>query len=350
MPIIFKGLSQLFYPLVLGSVLVVMAGCNSQLSSESATAIKPHQDFKVIGYVSPDSKNFMQALNDQLPYVTHINYSFMNPTDDATGAIQEYNHERFNEFLTRGKAANASLFLSFGGWRGNEDSFDSVYERIAADPIARQHFIGNIVQMTLDYNLDGIDMDWEYPRIEKADQYADFIEALALRVHGKLLTAAVIGVKSKATDSGHADAYLDRAIAAFDWINLMAYDERRDDHSPYSAATNSIDYWGKQRGVPAHKMVLGLPMYARPSWRSYAEVISDNKTLACVDTTTYQGKTDYYNGLPMIAKKTRLAQTEQLSGVMVWELPHDSSDADTSIMQHIVNTAFNDQRKGFCDG
>lgn len=351
MPIVFKGLSQLLYPLVLASVFVMVVGCQSQLPSQAAAVIKPDQDFKVIGYIRPNSENFIQALNDQLAYVTHINYSFMNPTDDATGAIKEYNQERFNEFLTRGKAANKSLFLSFGGWRNNEDSFDSVYERIAANPVARQNFIDNIVQMTLDYNIDGIDMDWEYPRIEKADQYADFIDALAmaLRAHDKLLTAAVIGVESKATDSGHADAYLDRAIDAFDWINLMAYDERSDNHSPYSAATNSIDYWGRQRGVPAHKMVLGLPMYARPSWRSFAEVISDNKGLACLDTTTHQGKTDYYNGLPMIAKKTRLAQTEQLSGVMVWELPHDSSDADTSIMQHIVNTAFNHKRKGFCD-
>ena len=351
MPIFIKGLSQLLYPLVLSLVFGVVMGCQSQPPSKTAAAIKPDQHFKVIGYIRPSSENFIQAMKDQLPYVTHINYSFMNPTDDATGAIQKYNEERFKQFLTLGKAANKSIFLSFGGWRSNEDSFDSVYERIAADPIARQHFIDNIVQMTLDYNIDGIDMDWEYPRIEKADEYADFIEALAmaLRAHGKLLTAAVIGVETKVTDSGHADAYLDRAIAAFDWINLMAYDERSDDHSPYTAATRSIDYWGKQRGVPAHKMVLGLPMYARPSWRSYAEVISDNKRLACVDTTTYQGKTDYYNGLPMIAKKTRLAQTEQLGGVMVWELPHDSRDADTSIMQHIVNTAINDQRKSFCD-
>ena len=346
-----QAFSQHCNRLTLISLCLILVACQSHTGNEASNISRLDAEFKVIGYISGKHPKFSQALDATLPYTTHLNYAFINPADDASGTIQPFDTKHLKEFLQRGKAANKSLFLSFGGWRSNEDSFDSVYERIAADPIARKHFISNIVQMTLDYSIDGIDMDWEYPQIEKADEYADFVEALAmaLREHGKLLTAAVIGVESKATDSGHADAYLDRAIATFDWINLMAYDERRDDHSPYSAATNSIDYWGKQRGVPAHKMVLGLPMYARPSWRSYAEVISDNKTLACVDTTTYQGKTDYYNGLPMIAKKTRLAQTEQLSGVMVWELSHDSSDADTSIMQHIVNTASNDPRKAFCD-
>jgi GH18 family chitinase len=322
-------------------------GCQSNTPTE----ISAESDFKVIGYIRGNSKQFSQGLEAQLPYITHLNYSFINPTDDATGAIKPFNQARFNEFVERGKAANKSLFVSFGGWRKNEDSFDSVYERIAANPVARKIFIDNIVQMTLDYDLDGVDMDWEYPRIEKADEYADFIEALAqaLHAHDKLLTAAVIGVESKVTDSGHADAYLDRAIAAFDWINLMAYDERTDDHAPYSAATNSIDYWVNQRGVPPHKAVLGLPIYARPSWRGFAEVISEDPLLACVDTTVYNGKTDYYNGLPMIAKKTRLAQNEQLAGVMVWELPLDSTDPVTSIMKQIVDTAFHGDPKTICD-
>lgn len=342
-----KRLSLYLISALCAAAVTLLAGCQNNIPKEANV----ETDFKVIGYIRGNSNQFSQGLEAQLPYVTHLNYSFINPTDDASGDIAPYNKARLNEFIERGKATNKSLFLSFGGWRKNEDSFDSVYERIAANPIARQKFIDNIVQMTLDYDIDGVDMDWEYPRIEKADDYADFIEALAeaLHTHNKLLTAAVIGVESKATDSGHADAYLDRAIAAFDWINLMAYDERTDDHSPYSAATNSIDYWVNQRGVPPHKAVLGLPIYARPSWRGFADVISDDPLLACVDTTVYNGKTDYYNGLPMIAKKTRLAQNEQLAGVMVWELPLDSRNPETSIMKQIVDTAFHNDQKTICD-
>lgn len=339
--------SQYIVSALCTAVLALLAGCQNTTSVDHRAA----SDFKVIGYIRGNNTEFSQGLDATLPYITHLNYSFINPTDDATGALQAFDQARFNEFVTRGKTANKSLFVSFGGWRSNEDSFDSVYERIAANPTAKKVFIDNIVQMTLDYDLDGVDMDWEYPRIEKADDYADFIEALAtaLHAHDKLLTAALIGVESKATDSGHADAYLDRAIAAFDWINLMAYDERTDDHSPYSAATDSIDYWVNQRSVPPHKVVLGLPIYARPSWRGFAEVISEDPLLACVDSTVYNGKIDYYNGLPMIAKKTRLAQAEQLGGVMVWELPLDSADPVTSIMKQIVDTAFHGDPKTICD-
>ncbi len=72
-----------------------------------------------------------------------------------------------------------------------------------------------------DFQLDGIDMDWEYPGPDSADNYAALMHSLARRLHaaGKLLTAAV------SADASHGTAIRDSVIADVDFLNIMAYDD-----------------------------------------------------------------------------------------------------------------------------
>ncbi|MEG3767192.1 glycosyl hydrolase family 18 protein [Alteromonas sp. 14N.309.X.WAT.G.H12] len=296
--------------------------------------------FKVIGYSSINNGNYRRALDVQLPYVTHINIAFANPTDDASGAIQSVNGALIDETVERAHALNKEVFISFGGWRGDDSGYDLVYERIAANDEARSRFIHNILAFVARYQLDGVDMDWEYPRLESADDYEGFIVELSQALHakGKQLSAAVIGTKNKVTDDGDAGAYSDKALAAFDWLNLMTYDDRPDNHSPYDLVERSLAYWVGERHIPNEKAMLGLPAYARPSWRSYADIVKQNPAHACVDSVLYQGKQDYYNGLSMIEKKTNFARQHGLGGVMVWELPLDSTIPELSIMKTIYDS------------
>lgn len=316
--------------------LFSIVGLSACISQQEKVVINKPTLFKVIAYVT-DKKMEDAFFDDQLSRVTHINYSFINPDDDASGKIANFNRSHFEYVVEKVKRANKSLFISLGGWRGDDGGYDLVYEKIAADPQAKKAFIDNIMALVNQYNLDGVDLDWEYPRVVFAEQYADFVIALAQALHAsdKYLTAAVIGTKEKPTDDGDGAAYLDRALAAIDWINLMAYDATSTDHSPYDVALQSIDYWLNQRAIPAEKMVLGLPLYARPSWRSYHDVIKNNKAFACQDAAVFENKSDYYNGIPTILKKTQLAMNTKLAGVMVWELAHDSSQVEYSLMQTI---------------
>lgn len=52
----------------------------------------------------------------------------------------------------------------------------------------------------------------------------------------------------------------------------------------------------------------------------------------------FENKRDYYNGKPTLLKKTQLAMNTQLAGVMVWQLAHDSDQAQYSLMQAIHST------------
>ncbi|MBU2979550.1 glycosyl hydrolase family 18 protein [Alteromonas sp. C1M14] len=297
-------------------------------------------EFKVIGYSSIKNPNYRQALDVQLPYVTHINIAFANPTDDASGAIQSVNGALIDETVERAHALNKQVFISFGGWRGDDSGYDLVYERIAANDEARSRFIHNILAFVARYQLDGVDMDWEYPRLESADDYEGFIVELSQALHakGKQLSAAVIGTKNKVTDDGDAAAYSDKALAGFDWLNMMTYDDRPDNHSPYDLVERAFAYWVGERQIPAENVMLGLPAYARPSWRSFADIVKHDPANACVDNVQYQGKQDYYNGLPMIERKTNFARQHGLGGVMVWELPLDSTTPELSIMKTIYDS------------
>ena len=325
-------------------MLVFMVAC-------AQTPATDEIDFKIIGYVSLSADNYLSAVKAQLPFNTHINIAFANPTDDASGDIQPINEQLLQQTVRLAHAQQKKVFISFGGWRGDDSGHDLVYEKIAADDAARLAFIRNIVAMVERFNFDGVDMDWEYPRLQGAADYERFIVELSNALHAvdKKLTAAVIGTRTKVTDDGDASAYSDRALAAFDWINLMAYDDRPDDHSPYNLVERSTDYWLTERGVDPQKAVLGLPIYARPSWRSYREVVADDPSHACVDSVIYKGKTDYYNGLPTIAKKTRFALDNNLGGVMVWELVLDSTAPELSIMQAINAEVNNKNSAVFCD-
>ena len=91
-------------------------------------------------------------------------------------------------------------------------------QKIAASPEYRENLINDMMDVVNTYGFDGIDLDWEYPQVgDGANQYADFVNRLADRLHaeGKYFTAAIIGSKDKPNDDGKGAGYLDVALNAF---------------------------------------------------------------------------------------------------------------------------------------
>ena len=93
-------------------------------------------------------------------------------------------------------------------------------------------------------------------------------------------------------------------------------------------------YWRTTRGLPAHKVVLGVPFYARPSWASYENILAAVPDAYQKDHVTYNGMDAWYNGVDTIKKKTRFAMQE-LGGVMIWEVTQDTADRSKSLLQAI---------------
>ncbi len=169
---------------------------------------------------------------------------------------------------------------------------------------------------------------------------------MALEAQNKQLTAALNGAWS-ATEGPEVSNYVsDTCLEAFDFINVMSYDMNNDRHSPFWFANTSIDYW-LTRGVSPAKIVLGMPLYARPTFMQYRHLVGKDKFFAYSDYAEVDGNVSHYNGLPTLCKKTVLA-AKKAGGVMLFDVNEDTND-ETSIVSMIDETVSYIEANGFGD-
>lgn len=293
--------------------------------------------FKVVGYYPSWKPDRLQAVDFGI--VTHVCYAFAIPTPEGT-LLDLENPETARTLIRSAHENGAKVLLSVGGWSYNDTPLEGVFLSATASGAGVVRLAESILAVCEEYGFDGVDMDWEHPRVDgtSAKQYEALMLALSERLHAgdKLLTAAVL---SGATADGNiyydAAAHTNAVLNAVDFINIMAYDGGDGErHSQYSFAVDCGTYWKDTRGLPAHKIVLGVPFYARPSWADYGTILASVPDADGKDHTTYNGMEVYYNGVDTIAEKTRYAM-ENLGGIMIWELTQDTSERDKSLLQAI---------------
>lgn len=298
-------------------------------------------DFKVVGYYPSWAHNKLNTVDFEV--LTHICYAFAIPTSDGTLRDLE-NPEAAAELIKSAHKNGAKVLLSVGGWSYNDVPLEGTFMKATSDSEKTLRFAENIIAMCDKYNFDGVDMDWEHPRVDgtSAKQYEELMLILSEKLHtdGKLLTAAVLsGVTADGNIYYDAAAHTNAVLNVVDFINVMAYDGGDGArHSQYDFAVNSGEYWKNTRGLPSCKVVLGVPFYARPGWAGYGTILADVPDAWNKDNVTYNGMDVYYNGVETIKKKTRYAK-ENLGGVMIWELTQDASDPEKSLLQAIGSAA-----------
>jgi len=118
---------------------------------------------------------------------------------------------------------------------------------------------------------------------------------------------------------------------------LMCYDLKNDpNHSPVWYANTTINYWKKFRNVPAEKLVLGMPLYARPSWQQYRFLVEMDRENAYRDYVKTEPLESTYNGLNTLREKTMIA-LRTAGGVMLFDVNEDTYD-DTSAVSMVDDT------------
>lgn len=127
-----------------------------------------------------------------------------------------------------------------------------------------------------------------------------------------------------------------KAIAAVDWVNIMAYDHDGR-HSTIEGAQADVRLL-LDMGVPAKKITLGLPFYGRSisnrdQATTYRDIVDQHHPAADIDEVAGI----YFNGPATIRRKTEWAIQSQLAGVMVWELGQDAPGAQ-SLLKVIRDT------------
>lgn len=293
--------------------------------------------FRVVGYYP----SWQPDATDKIRYdiVTHVVYAFAIPTEEG-GLMPLDNPQTAETIIAEAHEADRKVLLAVGGWSYEDIPLESTFVEATNTAEKRTALVQAIVEMCEEYGFDGIDMDWEHPRLDGTVevQYEAFMLELAEALHGKgkLLTSAVIsGVMSNGMIYYDAAAHTDAVLEAVDWIHVMAYDGGDGSaHSTYEFAQASAAYWVKYRNVPATKVVLGVPFYGRPSWATYETLLAADPEAANNDTTVYNGTTVWYNGMETIKKKTEFAM-ENLGGIMIWELSQDTTDLEKSLLTAI---------------
>lgn len=162
------------------------------------------------------------------------------------------------------------------------DSSDIDINYILTHTTTRQNLVNQIVSKALQYNLDGINIDFEQLSESKiGDAYIQFLRELSIKCENNdiLLSTAVY------TPAAYNSVYKYGEQTDFvDYICLMAYDQHYGQASGEGsvAALDWVEEGVKNtlaEGVPAEQLILGVPFYTK-LWK-----LTPTSNDSAVDTT-----------------------------------------------------------------
>lgn len=309
--------------------VILCSGSLYAYASESETKIDTNtNNFKVMGYFSESPFNDPIDQSIQFTGLTHLIYAFVKPNPDGTLAPIK-KPERLKELVEKSHQHGVKVIIAVGGIRNGNQLMVTNFESLTASDKTMNVFVDEMAKFVDTYNLDGVEIDWEYPYPHTKDKFEKLMVALraVLTEKGKTLSAAVAGATSVNTLAPTVTSLSDKSLQCMDWVNIMAYDlgsGLAGQQSPYWFADTSIDYF-LSRHVPSEKIVLGLPLFARPSWKQYRDLVKMDKENAYKDYVPGEKLSSYYNGLNTIAEKTRLA-LNHAGGIMFFDINEDTHD------------------------
>ena len=310
-----------------------------------------NKDFKVIGYYTATS--FDEPLERlQLDKLTHVMYGFLKPTKEGD-ILPVPNPEKLQKLIEMAHEKQVKVFAAIGGYSYENVPLAPTFEAMASNAEARQKFIDNVIDIVNGYNLDGVELDWEYPQKDTGDVYEALVLELAEKLHmiDKELSAAVAGATS-INDKPETSRMISKAaLDALDFIEIMAYDLPTKEHSPLWYAQQSLAYWQNQ-GMPSGKIILGLPLYARPSWKQYRHLVEENPDYAYLnylEAGTVSKLASSYNGLPLLHDKTVMAISKNIGGIMFFDINEDTEDeySALSMVNSLLETRSNVSKEDF---
>lgn len=300
--------------------------------NQQSSLSNKEEKFKIIGYYSGDL--FDEPLEKlQIDKLTHVIYAFLIPQADGT-LIDIEKPEQLKDLVKKAHEENVEVFIALGGWSYEGKPLQPIFEEVSSLDETRHTLVKNVCKFVNEYNLDGVEIDWEHPNKNSISSYEQLVLDLkeSLEKDNKKLTAALNGAWSNTGAPEPSLVLTDKCLEQFDFINVMSYDMNNEDHSPIWFAETSINYW-LNRGVKKEDIVLGMPLYAKPSFLQYRHLVELNKEYAYIDFVETSPLPSYYNSINTLREKTIIA-LNQAGGVMLFDVNEDTND-ETSIVTMI---------------
>lgn len=184
------------------------------------------------------------------------------------------------------------VLLTLGGWTLSKN-----FSNVTYDEEARATFVESAVDFVREYDLDGIDIDWEYPvggggmegnsnRPEDKENHTKLLRELREELdkyESKDEKEYELSIASSANPVYLENNEMDQIGEIVDFVNIMTYDfyvanEGMNGHNAPLVADLTADIDGAaifnvetaveghlEAGIPSEKLVMGMPMYGR-SW------------------------------------------------------------------------------------
>lgn len=184
-----------------GSKVGTKPGCVSNCGMDIVNNGQAPMEFARIGYFEAWNKNrpclHMDITQFDTKKYTHIHYAFLDLTPDFQVDVSRH-QDQWEKFL---KLKGVKRIAAFGGWAQSTEPGTFWIFREGVKPENRYKLANNLASFIWKYDLEGLDIDWEYPAapdipgIPPADPidgayYLELLSLLRTRLATKSLSIA----------------------------------------------------------------------------------------------------------------------------------------------------------------
>lgn len=221
--------------------------------------------------------------------------------------------------------------------------------KVLGNPSKRTKLVNKIIELSLKYNADGINMDFENMRTEDSDEYTLLIKELSEKAKEKGLYVSV-DVTPINKHSNWSTCYNRKDLSKYaDYIIIMGYDQHWEG-SPVSGSVAQLNWVEDSlkkilEEVPADKLILAVPFYTRLWQETYVngktvvtskalsmeegeKAIKENNAIKVWDEESGQYYAEYKKDGSLyriwledensIKRKVQLANKYDIAGVASW--------------------------------
>ena len=293
--------------------------------------------------------------------VNVVSPSFFSLTRGSNGEIYDNAEDTGTEYIEWAHNNNYQVWAMF-----SNNSLKDTTSQILNDYEKRETMIENLMDLVEEYNLDGVNVDFENMNESDKDVYSRFLIELAPRLKkiGKTLSVDVTAPDGSETWSLCFDRNTIANVA--DYIVFMAYDQygtssnKAGTTAGYNWVEANIKKFLGQEDVDPEKIILGIPLYmrlweeeedgtAKPevvNMKDMFDVLPENQ-VATWDEELKQYYVEYeedgkkykmwIENEKSVGEKINLANQYNLAGIAFWEKDRETNDEFWTFVKEQLN-------------
>lgn len=345
-----------------------------------------------IGYIKKEDLGNVEVAREAKEYIDKVEgkvnlvwdyYSEYAKAPDRTGETMDGVNVVSPSFFSLERGSNGEIYdnakddgVEYIEWAHNNNyqvwamfsnnSLKDTTSQILNDYEKREAMIENLMDLVEEYNLDGVNVDFENMNESDKDVYSRFLIELAPRLKkiGKTLSVDVTAPDGSETWSLCFDRNTIANVA--DYIVFMAYDQygtssnKAGTTAGYNWVEANIKKFLGQEDVDPEKIILGIPLYmrlweeeddgtAKPevvNMRDMFDVLPENQ-VATWDEELKQYYVEYeedgkkykmwVENEKSVGEKINLANQYNLAGIAFWEKDRETNDEFWTFVKEQLN-------------